>query len=400
MPRRPSIPDTSVGQRIRIRRQLHSWSVRYAADRAGISHSTWSRVERGLMACDNRYLVADIAAALECSVADLTGAPVPPPDRQVEAAQSRVHRLRLALVEADLADTAGLPTLSIVELEREATLLGALRDRCDYAGLTAMAPSLVRQLYAAAGPDRVSALRLLAGVMYVAMTTLKDLGHPAEAWLAAERCREAAEALDDPVLLGLAGFTRAHAAIGCGAYERGLTLAARSVDALAGHLDRPASLEVLGMLQLTCAYASRGLKRADDSARWVAEAADLAQRTGDTSTLGLQFGPTNVSFFRVAMETDGGEPGRALEIAQHTNPTTVATWRRVGFSCDTARALARVRKDQEAIGFLLMAERMAPQAVRSSPLVRETARSLLERSRREAAGTQLRGFCERLGLAT
>jgi hypothetical protein len=46
---------------------------------------------------------------------------------------------------------------------------------------------------------------------------------------------------------------------------------------------------------------------------------------------------------------------------------------------------------------LLTAERMAPQRLRI-PLVIETARSLLERARRGAGWTELRGLCERLGI--
>lgn len=61
------------------------WSIHHAASRAGIAHTTWMRVERGELRTD-RYLVADIAAALECSVVDLTGQPYAPADRRLEAA--------------------------------------------------------------------------------------------------------------------------------------------------------------------------------------------------------------------------------------------------------------------------------------------------------------------------
>ena len=37
----------TVGERIRARRLLRGWSMRYAASRAGVSHATWSRIERG-----------------------------------------------------------------------------------------------------------------------------------------------------------------------------------------------------------------------------------------------------------------------------------------------------------------------------------------------------------------
>jgi transcriptional regulator with XRE-family HTH domain len=81
-------PDPSIGERIRARRLMRGWSVRHAADRAGVSHATWSRIERGRQAADNRFVLADIAAALECSPADLAGVPVPVTDRAAMAAQT------------------------------------------------------------------------------------------------------------------------------------------------------------------------------------------------------------------------------------------------------------------------------------------------------------------------
>src|SRR5439155_17950937 len=101
MPPRPT-PDPGIGERIRVRRQLRSWSVRYAADRAGVSHSTWSRIERGLMSVDNRFLLADIAAALECPVTELTGQSPVPTSPGAAAAEADVHAVRLALIETDL----------------------------------------------------------------------------------------------------------------------------------------------------------------------------------------------------------------------------------------------------------------------------------------------------------
>jgi hypothetical protein len=159
-------------------------------------------------------------------------------------------------------------------------------------------------------------------------------------------------------------------------------------------------VEMLGTLQLVCAYASLGLKRSGEYATWITSAIDMSRRTGETTTLGLYFGPTNVNMWRIGMEVDGGEPGRAVEIAHATNPAVVdVNMRLVFFYSDTARAYARTRgMDREAIRHLLTAERIAPQHVHSSPLVQETARALLERARRQAGGSALRGLCERLGM--
>lgn len=84
--------------------------------------------------------------------------------------------------------------------------------------------------------------------------------------------------------------------------------------------------------------------------------------------------------------------------ARTTQPGTVPkVSRQAAFYLDTARALAHVRKDTEALRMLLTTERLAPQRMRA-PLVRETARGLLERARRGTGWTELRGLCERLGV--
>jgi transcriptional regulator with XRE-family HTH domain len=196
MRRRPS-PDTTIGERIRDRRLQRSWSIRHAADRAGISHATWSRIERGLQTADNRFVVADIAAALECSVAELVGAVKSAvADHDLISAQASVYAIREALLEAapDERPTVDAPPLD--ELEREAALVGELRSRCDYAGAGRRLPALIRGLHAATGGLDREALSLMVRVSQMASTTCRYVGYPAEAWLAAEWGRRAAERMD------------------------------------------------------------------------------------------------------------------------------------------------------------------------------------------------------------
>src|SRR5690348_2858704 len=101
--------DTTVGERIRTRRLLRGWSVRYAASRAGVSHATWSRIERGLQAADNRFMLADIAGALGCAPADLAGTGSPATDRASAAARAGVLGLRRALIDIDLTEPPAEP---------------------------------------------------------------------------------------------------------------------------------------------------------------------------------------------------------------------------------------------------------------------------------------------------
>jgi transcriptional regulator with XRE-family HTH domain len=395
--------DLSIGDRIRARRNLLKLSVRKAAGMAGISHSEWSRIENGERSADNRYIVQAIAEALSCSTNELTGMPMTPVDDNTIAAQAAVVDIRRALVATDLTEEPSVTTPRPIEvLASETDLVGSLRARCEYAGAVPRIPPLLTDLHAAAqGPDRAQALELATMAHYQTAFVVRYIGFPGESWLAAERSRQAAEALGDPVMLGMAAFARSHAASWCGEWERSLKLANRAVLDLEQHMDHANAAEVLGQLHLTCAFALYGLGRVGEAADRIAEASTIADRTGDTTTLGLMFGPTNVRFWQVSMETDGGDPGKAVEIAQGTNPSLVeSTSRQVAFYLDTARALALSgRNDTAALRMLTRAERMAPQRIRISPIARECARTLLARARRNAVGSELRGLAERIGVA-
>lgn len=392
-------PDTTIGNRIRLRRKARGWSVRFAASRAGISHTTWSRIEAGTRGADNRFLLADLARALDCPVTDLTGQPAPPATRAAAEAQANIHAMRRALVETDLDDEPTTPAHPISELEHEAQLVTDLWRRCDFTAAAGRLPDLIRGAHTAAhGPDRMDALRLLAEAAYRASSTARYIGTSGDAWLAAERCRQAARHLDDPVLTAWSQWARALAAMGCGAYGRGQRLTVHAVNELQAHLSAPGALEMLGMLHLTAAMAAMGGRRRDDAETRLAEAAEIAARTGDTDTLHLWFGPTNVDIWRVSIEADGGDPGRAVALAEQVIPTAIdAPMRHATFYADLSRALAGVGAVDQALRMMLAAERVAPQQVQASPVAAETARSLLEQVTR-GPRSQLAGLCERMGV--
>ncbi|GIF24856.1 hypothetical protein BJ973_007116 [Actinoplanes tereljensis] len=344
-------------------------------------------------------MLADIAGALECAPSDLAGTGVPAPDRATAAAHAAVLGLRRALIDIDLTEPPAGDAPPVAELGRTVALADTLHAACDYAGAARLLPDLLRDLHTeTAGPDHPEALRLLCDATHIASSVLRSLGHPSDAWLAAERCRDAADAADDPLLRGYAAYALAGAAIACGSYQRGQTLAERAAGDLGRHLGRPGGPEVLGQLHLTAALASRCRRRLDDSRDWLTEAATLARRTGETNTMGLFFGPTNVDIWRMSIEVDDGDPALVVEIARRTDPAAIpAGVRQVFYYADTARALTRIGgQDREAIRFLLVAERIAPQHVRTSVELAEAIRVLLERSRRQAGGTELRALSERM----
>lgn len=386
---RSASPDRNIGDRIRVRRLMRTWSIRHAADRAGISHASWSRIERGLQAADNRFVLADIASALECSIVDLTGTPMPLADRRAAAAQAEVAALRRAVVEIDPADNGQAPRRPVVELARDISLLRELRHDCEYDRAMALAPRVVSELYAACGgPERGPALRMLCEATFLASSLVRSLGHPGEACLSAERCHDVASETGDPVLLGLAAYARACAALSCGSYQRALAITERAISA------PDPGLEVTGLLHLVGAVAAR-----DDA--WAAEAAAIARRTGETTTLALSFGPANVSLWRLGMRLEAGDPRHALAIVPTVDSIVAQLKSRlVYFHADSARAYAGLGSDDAAIRHLLIAERVAPQHVHSSALLQKTARALLDRAQRQAGRAALRGLCERMQVGS
>jgi transcriptional regulator with XRE-family HTH domain len=396
-------PDPTIGQRIAARRNLRGWSISYAASRAGIAHSTWSRIERGLRGADNRFMLAQIAAALDCSTMDLVGQPVPAvADADSVSAYLAVAAIRQALIETEIGDPVTVAQPRPIEvLADETALVVDLKLRCDYAGAGRLLPRLLRELHAAVdGTDRAAALGLLVRAANEAVDVLKGVGFPAEAWLAAERAHQAAIELDDPVMLALAAWARGHSATSCGSYDRAQRIAEAAITAAEHAYGRPGGPEVLGGLHLLSAFSSVAQGRVEDAYVMVAEADRIAEHTGDSAALGLAFGPTNINIWRLSMEVDGGEARRALEIARETTPGALdAPTRLVTFYFDTGRALAHVGQLDGAVRMMLTAERASPQGMHSWGRAREAVRTLLGRVKGDAA-VSLRGLAERMGAGS
>jgi transcriptional regulator with XRE-family HTH domain len=397
MPRRTVPVDPSIGERIKTRRDLRRWSVRKAATRAGIAHTTWSRIERGELRTD-RYMVADIAAALECSVVDLTGQPYPPADRRLEAAHIAAERFWQQMMSLPLDEPAAAGRPPSGDLWRETELVRDLYARTDYAGALGRLVELVPVLHTEAhGLDAAQALTAAVEVYGVGMGALLNLGHPAYAWLAAQRCTEAAQRLNDPAALAVAAINRGRVSAHTGAYAAARSTVNRAADELDAHTDGPAALDVLGFSHLARAHHCTGLRDTATAADHLVEAARIATRTGETEAWDLQWGPRNVALWTISHQIDTGRAGEAVETAAGVEVGELPAVRSVYLYTDLARALTDIRRDDDAVRMLLTAERVAPQHTRSSAAARETARALLHQTRRTSAST-LQGLCERMGV--
>lgn len=400
MARRRSAPhDPSIGERIKESRLQKGWSVRKAADRAGVSHTTWSRVEKGEIAV-NRYTISDYAAALECSVKDLTGQPYAHADQLLEAGAIYSDRAWKAMMAHPLTEPADVDPRPLPALAAEAALIRDLYARCDYAGTLGRATGFIAPLHASARNGNArDAMLLMVPVYGCVMGSLLNLGRPAEALLAADRSAEAAQELDDAVALGVATTNRARVSAYSGAYSTARLFCERADDHLQHHLGASDALAVSGFLHLARAHHSAGLHDMDTAEAHLAAAADIAQRTGETDAWDLAWGPRNVALWRMAMQLDTHRPDEAMQTAATVRLAGLPAVRQVYYHIDRARGLTELGHTDQAISALLMAERTGKQHTRSSTAARETARSLRTVQRRLLNSSPLQGLCERMGVA-
>ena len=392
----------TIGGRIRTIRKLRNLSTRQAAGLAGISQSTWSRIENGERSADNRHMLAAIAQALQCSTADLTGQPPTPTDRLSARVASAVHRTVQALLDTDLdlPGTVARPR-PLAALREEADAIQQFGLTCKYADAAGRLPDLLREAHAhLRGPDRESALRTVSAAARWSMVTLKCLGWPTEAWVAADRSHEAAMALGDPIVIGVASWARGHAATSCGAYSRAIAVTSAGLETLRD-CDLPQAAQVRGSLHLLAGWAEWGLGHATEGDALIGEATRIAHEVGDPGEdpYGLVFGPTNVGLWKLSAAVEAGDAGRAVEISAGLAPGTLPISRQAALYLDLGRALAEVGDTDRAVRTLLQAERVGPERVRKSPLARETVRGLVEQSRRRDRPA-LTGLAERLNLTT
>lgn len=397
----------TIGDRIAARRRLTGKSVRQLAAEAGISHTTWGRIERGERGADNRIILHNIARVLRCSVTDLTGQPAVPGTPSEAKLEASIHDLLAALVDADLDDEPSTAARPWGELQREGDLLDDLYRRADHLGTAARLAVHTREVHAGTvtatrTDDRATGLRMTIIGASRNSRLLRATGHRAEAYLAGERAEQAARELGDPVLLANAYRTRSSDAMGCGSHTRALRLTARGLETLAGQMDLPGAQETAGHLHLRSAMACYALGRSSDGDVHLDAAMALAEATGDTDTFGLYFGPTNVGFWRLAIVVDSGDPADAVQIARETNPAKMGSADRQGaFYIDAARALALMETrdaDKAAVRMLLTAERVAPQRLAKTPFAAEALRMILRRARRSDVDPILRGLVERLNV--
>jgi transcriptional regulator with XRE-family HTH domain len=387
---------SAIGARARMIRRRRGLSLDVVAGLAGISAPYLSQLERGKRGFNRRGLIEDLAEALGCSVADLTGQPYLAPDRATLEGRAALAGISLALNDYGPDEVPDLTPRPLDELLAWAERADEHRDQGNFSLPGRDLGTVVTELQAHAltvGPaDQPRAFRALVRACAVAGAVASKIAGNVDLSIAA--CRRAYDMAcrhGDPALIGFTRWKWALQLIWLTARGRASRVLTTGIDEL-GRLVQLSSAdtlgaEMLGFLHLTAAQCVARDKRSDDAREHLKEAAAIAERIGECNGLRMHFGPTNVALWGLGIGIELDEGGLAYQRVTRS-PLDVAALgsqeRLSALHFDLARALVQEGlNDLEAIRHLDTADRLAPTRIRNDPLARDLLRSLHHRAQRQ-----------------
>lgn len=119
---------SAIGARARKIRRRRGLSLEVVAGLTGIGKQYLSMLELGQRGFNRRGLLEELASALGCSVADLTGQPYLPPDRASADALATLPAVSIALHECSLTD---VPDVHARPVEQLAALVATANRQVD-----------------------------------------------------------------------------------------------------------------------------------------------------------------------------------------------------------------------------------------------------------------------------
>ncbi|MFC6092678.1 helix-turn-helix domain-containing protein [Saccharothrix lopnurensis] len=387
-----------IGRRVREIRNRRGLTLTEAAELAGMTPAYLSMIERGLRPVTKRSVLENLARALRVSPVELTGKPYALSGAPSTEARTGMPAVEDVLTGWQIGEVPGGLSRPWDEIRADVKRLNlVLRPKAEYAEQASLLPALIRDLLAASATadHREDALVGLMSAYKAAAYLAHDLGIAGLPVLAAERMRRVAEELEDPVWLSYAAYQRAQLLSGANR-ARQYELAVQVADAV------DTRAEIRGLAHLTASLASAALGNNESAQEHLAEAARFADVLDEDVSPWMQtnFGRTNVGIWKVSIGLELDQGGRVTEIARGVNPAGVSASRQATFWIDYGRSLLGERGTQgRGVEALLVAERLAPQKVRTDVFAREAVSNLLVKARRDAGGRELRGLAHRMRVA-
>jgi len=399
----------TIGARARRIRRRRGLSLNVVAGLAGIKKQYLSMLELGQRGFNRRGLIEDLAEALGCSVADLTGQPYLAPDRRSAEVSAALADISVTLHDATLHDVPDVPARPLPQLITAAGRAHAHVDDARYGaashGLAALLTELHVHAVTGSPEDREAALVGLVETCQVAFNLAKRTGHVELAVAAARRGCDAARLAERPDLLGMIATSRTVGLMRLGARWRAVSVSGETLtelSALPGPTpDDTTVAEARGMLHLVSALAAARDGRPGDVATHLGEAGSLAAHTGERNHFRYHFGPSNVAAWELSIAVESGTGAEAAErfTAAPIDLSVFGSKARESFVLfDLARGWLQAEgaRDGEALRALDTADRIAPLQVRNDPIARDLVRVLDRRAQRRP--WELDSLCNRFGI--
>ncbi len=219
---------------------------------------------------------------------------------------------------------------------------------------------------ACADTDSVLKQRALALSCQSAAMVLTKLGETDLAWVASERGFNAAQQIDNQLVLGSLRRSMVHSLQSAGSLDMAIRLAAHAGDEFrsANSTWSDAEHSIYGTLLLASAMAAA---RIGDHALvndLLDESHHHAQKVGqDRNLLWTAFGPTNIAIHRVATAIIRDDISSAEKYAKEVDISFLPQERRVRYTFDLATIALRRNKIDRAISLMLEAEQQASEVV-------------------------------------
>ncbi|MFE0106342.1 helix-turn-helix domain-containing protein [Streptomyces sp. NPDC059009] len=379
----PGLDGDHTGARIREQRKLARLTQVQLADRIPYSYSLLNQVECGARPATDDFTAA-VARALQVDVTVLNGQPY-----ITELQQDRLAALVRPIREAiDLYDLGANPDLTCRPAQQliEAADCLCQEVRATHLRNAAQAlPGVIAELTSTAWTEPSTALwRALASTYRTAHDITVKLGYYDLSAVALDRMDWAAARASDPCLAAVRQYMRALVYFREGEYSIGqrLIISGHRIIDQAGRTRE--ALAVTGQLHLGASVIAA---RADDEHavnRHLAEAKQLAERTGDASDIHwLSFGPANVALHRMSTAVEMRHYDDALKQGRKmVLPPALATSRRAHFLIERAHTEMETGHTEAALHSLVDARRAAPEQTRYHPGARETITGLVHLARR------------------
>lgn len=396
-----------LGERIAIYRRRRGLSQTVLAGLVGRSESWLSQVERGQRSVDKLSVLIPLAKALRVDISTLIDEPLDF-SHPVQPDLAAVDAIRAAISTYTVDESHADDVHDLTALEAVLVEINALQQATQYDRVGSLLPTAIRNADLAVeaangGEDLRRALEVSARTQQVAAALLSRVGQTDLGWVAADRAITAARRAEDLELVVAGVYRLGQIMLRAGSNEEAMRLAESFLPTLSKQpQERPSLVSLHGALLLIAAIAGARLADRREATRLIAEAERVAERLGeDRNDHWTAFGPSNVRIHATSVAVELGDPVETINQASTVDLAAMPQemrGRRAQVHLDMAWAYGQQRNDAAAVLSLIEAERLAPDAVRFSPVGRDVIQGCMKRAKRKGAIPGLDALAQRVGV--